>query len=79
MKMVRRSRVGLLAEVGHLEGPQISGFLFVAFSGINRRGWRGGLGSLQREPGDPTARAFVLLLAFTATIHAVCGLCSPLG
>ena len=53
VKMVRRFRLGLLAEVGHLEGPQISDSLFVALIGINRSGRRGVLGSLQREPRCP--------------------------
>lgn len=53
VKMVRRSRSGLLAEVGHLEGPQISGFLFMAFGGIKRSGRRGALGSQQGEPQGP--------------------------
>lgn len=53
VKMVRRSCLGLLAEVGHLGGPQILGSLFVALIGISRSSRRGVLGSLQRESQGP--------------------------
>lgn len=50
VKTVRHPCLGLLAEAGHLEEPQVPGLLFVALTGINRCGWRGVLGSLRREP-----------------------------
>lgn len=53
VKMVRCCHLVLLAEADHLEGPQISGFLFMAFIGINSSGQKGVLGSLQREPWGP--------------------------
>lgn len=67
VKMVRCSHLGLLAEVGHLEGPQISGFLFVALVGINRSSWV----PFKRRVTPSMARAFVLALAFIATICVV--------